>query len=219
MLSSVIWVIKKSPSSARFRTKAPFSQGSCGCVCRGDWPGRAHGLLAWKTCAKGMVKGKGTAQSLRPQLAVGGEMLPGQRLLQPCCYRSSNTHVQTAVPHTMKAAEGGQTSLLATSSAWQGKPDPCTLVSTMHTPSSSPRAHTHHPQPHRRICPHAAAPTRTHKEQKSGWTSGHSHSLRCPPRVGEKEQALPGDTPHRLPLQRVRLVNSSKSLGEILGMG
>lgn len=114
-------------------------------------------------------------------------MLPGQHLLQPYCYRSSSTHMQTAVPHAMKAAEGGLTSLLATSSAWQGKPDPHTLVSTMHTTSSSPRTHTHHPQSHRRVCPHTAVPTRTHKEQKSGC----SCSLWCPPRLGKRSKPCP----------------------------
>ena len=89
MLSAVILGRKKSSSSAHFWIKAPLSQGSRGCVCRGGRPGRGHGLLAWKMCAKGMVKWREAAQSLHPLLAMGGERQPpGQRLQLPSFYRS-----------------------------------------------------------------------------------------------------------------------------------
>lgn len=144
MLSAAILGRKKSSSSACFWIEAPLGQGSCGCVCRGGGPGRGHGLLAWKRCAKGMVEGREVAQSLHPLPAVGGEMQPpGQRLQLRSFSRSRSTRMQTAVPRAMEAAEVGLTSLVATSSAWQGKTDPCTRISTTHTTGNSTRTHTH----------------------------------------------------------------------------
>lgn len=135
-------------------------------VCRGGWPGRGHGLLAWKMCTKGIVKGMEVAQSLHSLLAVGGEMQPpGQCLQLPSFYRSRSTHTQTAVPDAVKAAEVGLTSLLPTSSAWQGNPDPCTWASVMHTTGNS--TPTHNPQPQTCVFPPDTVPTGTHKKQKS----------------------------------------------------
>lgn len=99
VLLAVILGRKKSPSSARFWTKAPLSQDSCGCACRGGRPGRGHGLVAWKVCAKGTVKGREAAQSLRPRevkrshqasacsspVSPGAEALGGlMRRSEPC---------------------------------------------------------------------------------------------------------------------------------------
>lgn len=158
-----------------------------------------------------MVEGREVAQSLHPLPAVGGEMQPpGQRLRLPSFCRSRSTRMQTAVPHAVEAAEVGLTSLVATSSAWQGKTDPCTRISTTHTTGNSTRTHTHNPQPHRRVfalvLPSRHARTRG---RNPGERRGCSQSNLCPARPGEKEPALPGDPPRRLALPRIGLVTTS----------
>ena len=118
--------------------------------------------------------------------------------------------MQTAVPHAMQAAEVGLTSLLATSSAWQGKPDPHTWVSTMHTAGNSTRthAHAHTIRSHTDVRLPSCYSPNTHAQGAEIQVNVEVLSL-CPPRLGEKERALPSDPQHWLPLPCMGLVNTS----------
>jgi len=150
MPSAVTLGRMKSSSSARFWIKAPLSQGSHGCICRGGQPGRGHRLLARKTGAKDMVKGREAAGHWAvPQILREQKHPPCSPSRREGCGARSDLQ---PLGHLQPLA--GQ--------PW--------------TPRLRPR-HGHHSTRTRtrvrstaaqtRVCPPAAVPTRTREEQRS----------------------------------------------------